>query len=93
MLNPKTGARTGTVTLPPTIKLLTNDYDDRLVMYTDQGFVQTLHEPALAQPAINAPPKPEPVKKGVKPGAADAKSDKPAAAEAKPDNAAPAAAK
>ncbi len=76
--------------MPPTIKLLNNDYDDRLVMYTDQGFVQTLHEPALAQPVINAPPKPEPTKKGAKP--AEAKPEK-SAADTKPDNAAPAEAK
>lgn len=67
MLNPKSGARLMEVQLPRVLKMLTNDQNDRIVMYTDTGLIQCLHEPALVQPRLNLPPKP-PEKKA--PGAA-----------------------
>jgi hypothetical protein len=57
MLNPKSGARTTTFGLPRSLKLLTNDQNDRLVMYTDEGLIQSLHETALTQPHLHLPPK------------------------------------
>jgi hypothetical protein len=89
ILNAKTGARTTVVPLPHSLKMLVNDQSDRLVLYTEQGLIQTLHEPALTQPVLHSLPKQEPPKKGAggssKPAAApaDAKSDK-AAPAAKP---------
>jgi len=98
MLNAKTGARTNAVSLPYSLKMLTNDQSDRLVFYTDQGLIQSLHETTLTQPVLYSPPKKqEPTKKGAggssKPAtaAADAKSDKTAPADAKSDKAPPAA--
>jgi hypothetical protein len=96
ILNPKTGARTNTVRLPQSLKMLTNDQTDRLVLYTDEGLIQCLHEPALTKPlSYSLPKKPETVKKGApgssKAAASDTKADKPAPADSKSDKAAPAA--
>jgi hypothetical protein len=59
LLNPKSGARLMAVQFPRMLKMLTNDQNDRIVMYTDHGLIQCLHEPALVQPQLNLPPKPE----------------------------------
>ncbi len=59
ILDAKTGARVGTMPLPQLIKPLVNDLSDRLLLYTDRGFIQCLHEPKLTEPKMYyAPPAP-----------------------------------
>jgi outer membrane protein assembly factor BamB len=77
ILDAKTGARAATFRLPESIKGLTNNQSDRLVLYTDQGLIQSLHETALTQPHLFLPPKPEPSKKG--PGSSPKPAAEPAA--------------
>ncbi len=40
----KTGARLGAMQIPRELKSLANDQTDRLVLYTDDGLIQCLHE-------------------------------------------------
>jgi hypothetical protein len=93
ILNAKTGALAAAFQLPHSMKALTNDQTDRLVLYTDEGLIQSLHEPGLAQPHLHAPPKPEPTTKKAGAGAKAAApaADAAPAAKAKPAAAAPAA--
>ena len=57
ILDAKTGARVDTLRLPPTVKALTNEHTDRILLYTDNGFLQSLHEPQLTQPRVYKLPK------------------------------------
>jgi outer membrane protein assembly factor BamB len=83
ILDVKTGARVDAMPLPQSLKALRNDQSDRLVLYTEDGLIQTLEEPALTQPYLNTPPKLEPPKKGAtKPTAAPADGAAPAAGSA-----------
>ncbi|HEY2828248.1 MAG TPA: PQQ-binding-like beta-propeller repeat protein [Pirellulales bacterium] len=79
ILDANSGARASTFQLPHSLKLLVNDQNDRLILYTDQGLIQTLHEPALAQPHSNFPPLPASSKK---PGATTQPAEAPPAARA-----------
>ncbi|HZZ27960.1 MAG TPA: PQQ-binding-like beta-propeller repeat protein [Pirellulales bacterium] len=79
ILDIKTGSRIDTLQLPQSIKPLTNDQNDRLVLFTDEGLIQCLHETAFAQPFQNSAPKIEAPKKGAtKPAAAPADGAAPA---------------
>jgi hypothetical protein len=79
ILDAKTGARIGSMPLVSTIKPLLNPDNDRLLLYTDRGFIQCLHEAKLTEPHAYMPP---PIR---------AKSSAPAPPAAKPAEAAPAA--
>ena len=63
VLDAKTGARIATLKLPQSVKALMNDQSDRLVLSTEDGLIQSLHETALEQPYLNMPPKIECPKK------------------------------
>ena len=54
-----TGARLGDIQLPRDLKPITNDHTDRLVLYTDDGLIQCLHEPQYEKPLVYAPAKPK----------------------------------
>jgi outer membrane protein assembly factor BamB len=90
-LDLKTGNRAAVMPLPRSLKALTNNHTDRLVLFTDEGLIQSLHERALPQPIIYLPPKPEAPKKGA--GGGSKTETAPAGAAAAPAaNAMPAAA-
>ena len=63
ILDAKTGARVEVLPLPRLLKPLVNDHSDRIVFYTEDGLIQSLHEPQLIAPQLYVPPKPEPAKK------------------------------
>ncbi|HTQ40427.1 MAG TPA: PQQ-binding-like beta-propeller repeat protein [Pirellulales bacterium] len=73
ILDAKTGARIDTFSLPQPLKTLVNDQTDRVVLYTDEGLIQCLHETGLEQPYLNMAPKVEaPKKDAAKPATAPA---------------------
>ncbi len=55
----KTGARLDAMQIPRELKSLANDQTDRLVLYTDDGLIQCLHEAQHEAPLIYAPPIPK----------------------------------
>jgi hypothetical protein len=54
--------------IPLDLKPMTNDQNDRLLLYTDTGLIQCLHEVGRDQPLIYSAPKPP--TKPAPPGAA-----------------------
>ncbi len=56
----KTGTRLDAMQLPRELKSLVNDQTDRLLLYTDTGLIQCLHEAQRAEPLLYAPAKPKP---------------------------------
>jgi hypothetical protein len=68
ILDAKTGARIDALPVSRLLKPLVNDHSDRILFYTDDGLLQSLHEPQLVAPQLYVPPKPEaPTKKGPAP--------------------------
>jgi hypothetical protein len=81
ILDAKTGARVDTMPLPQMIKPLLNDQSDRLLLYTDRGFIQCLHEAKLTEPHLYIAPPPQVKAKNAPPPAAKPAEAPPAAAE------------
>jgi hypothetical protein len=83
ILDAKTGARIDVLPVPQLLKPLVNDHSDRIYFYTDDGLVQSLHEPQLVAPQLYTPPKPEaPKKKGPAPATPAPEQATPPAADA-----------
>lgn len=55
----KNGARLDAMQLPRELKPLTNDQTDRVILFTDDGLVQCLHEAQRDKPLIYGPAKPQ----------------------------------
>jgi outer membrane protein assembly factor BamB len=81
ILDAKTGARVGTMPLPQMTKPLPNDQSDRLLLYTDRGFIQCLHEAKLTEPHLYIAPLPQVKAKNAPPPQAKPVEAQPAAAE------------
>jgi outer membrane protein assembly factor BamB len=65
ILDAKTGARIDALPVPRLLTPLVNDHSDRIFFYSEDGLLQSLHEPQLGAPQLYTPPKPEaPKKKG-----------------------------
>jgi hypothetical protein len=80
ILDGKTGARIDVLPVPQLLKPLVNDQSDRILFYTDDGLLQSLHEPQLLAPRLYVPPKPEaPKKKGPAPATPPEQGTPPAA--------------
>ncbi len=56
VLDIKTGARVDVMRLPSGVKPLLNSESDRMLLYTDRGFIQCLHEAKLQAPHFYSPP-------------------------------------
>jgi len=63
ILDAKTGARIDALPVPRLLKPLVNEHSDRIVFYSDDGLLQSLHEPQLVAPQLYVPSKPEAPKK------------------------------
>jgi hypothetical protein len=65
ILDAKTGARIDALPVPRLLTPLVNDHSDRILFYSEDGLLQSLHEPQLVAPQLYIPPKPAaPKKKG-----------------------------
>ena len=62
VLNAKSGATIDNFPLPQAVQPFLNGETDRVILTSDVGFLQCLHEPELKQPQDYTPPKPEPAK-------------------------------
>jgi len=83
ILDAKTGARIDALPVSRLLKPLVNDHSDRILFYSDDGLLQSLHEPQLTAPQLYVPPKPEaPKKKGPGPATPAPEQGTPPAVEA-----------
>jgi outer membrane protein assembly factor BamB len=58
ILNAKSGATIDSMPLPEAVLPLHNGQTDRVILTSRLGFIQSLHEPELAEPQSYVPPKP-----------------------------------
>jgi outer membrane protein assembly factor BamB len=90
VLDGKAGGTLDTIPLPQDVRPLTNPQTDRILLSSDTGMLQCLHETAMSEPAyyttpkIALPPKPTPPPTVAKPKTETPDADKPKPEPVKP---------